>query len=174
MTTCVRCYLISGKLIRDSEPEDFIGGWSHRPHFSIYPNPRLPEGEQVGIQPPRPYSLRIGNHLHQFENGGLLVESSFPDASRGPALQAGLSRDGNLWPAVSSFLHSSIGVELLGPMGTFYLTFFAKLFSRGTAPLSFPPTMCEGSNFSPLWPTLVFVHLLLFYSLLGGTNRFLS
>lgn len=88
-----------------------------------------------------------------------------------PGRQA-LSRDGSLWPAVSSFLHRSIGVELLDPMGTFSLTFFA-LSSRATAPFSYPPAMYEGSNFSPLRPTLVITRLF-DYSLVRGTNRFLS
>ena len=50
------------------------------------------------------------------------------------------------------------GVELLGHIITPYLIFYAKLFSKATAPFSFPPAVDEGFHFSTAWPTLVIVH----------------
>ena len=47
MTTHVE-FVLSGKLIRNSVPRAFIGGWSCRyPLPSTYQNSRLPEGKQV-------------------------------------------------------------------------------------------------------------------------------
>lgn len=92
VTTCVRCCL-PGKPFRDSVSKVFIGGWSHgHPLPSMYLYSRLPEGKQV---------FRIYCLHRQFKPSELPVlgmvfqKSKFPNASQGPTLQAGLSKDGS-------------------------------------------------------------------------------
>ena len=85
-----------GKLIKDSVPRVFTGGWSRRhPLPSTHQNPRLPEGKQVS----RPLKHRklLSSVLRIM---GSMPNSKFPDISQGPTWQVGFSKDSSPRPAV--------------------------------------------------------------------------
>lgn len=108
VTTGVKCCQ-SGKLIKDSPPRLFVGGWPHRhPLPSLYPNPRLPEGKQVfGTSHSLYKQLRCSEPLLSVLGiVGTLPKSKFPYASQRPILQAWFSKDNSFWPATLTPLHS--------------------------------------------------------------------
>jgi len=81
VVTCMKCYL-PRKLIRDSVPRVFIGGWSHRyPLPDTYPNSRLSETKQVLSINHVVYTNSLGTVSHSYRlMVGALPENKFPDA----------------------------------------------------------------------------------------------
>jgi len=77
----MKCYL-PRKLIRDSVPRVFIGGWSHRyPLPDTYPNSRLSERKQVLSINHVVYTNSLGTVSHSYRlMVGALPENKFPDA----------------------------------------------------------------------------------------------
>lgn len=105
----MKCYQ-PGKFIRDSMPRIFIRDWSGRHSLtSMEPNSRLLDGKQVLSI----HSAICANYLgtvscSQFRVLPILLKSKFPDTSKGPALQAGLSRDKQSQPCfMNSFLYTT-------------------------------------------------------------------
>ena len=103
MTGHTQCCL-PGNFIRDSRPRVCIASWSHTQAPSAWqvPKSQTPQSK-AGVQhKPRCLHRQPRNHESFLSVLGLvrtLPKSKFPDASQGPTLQAGLSKDSSLRPA---------------------------------------------------------------------------
>lgn len=74
-----------------------IVSYSHRYILhSIYPNSRFPGRKHVLAQTTLDKHLSHSKQLYLTRVEGTLLKSKFPDASQGPTLQAGLSKDRSL------------------------------------------------------------------------------
>lgn len=79
-------------------PWVFIGGWSHRdPPPSRSQDLKLPEGKEVFGKNYIVCTGHLGTESHSYQDTvRTLPKSKSSDASRGPTLQAGLSKDNSL------------------------------------------------------------------------------
>lgn len=102
-----------GKLIRDSVPGVFMGGWSHRlPVPSTYQETCLPEGKRTFNINHIVYTSSLVRHNEPSRSVlrmvGKILKAKLPDTSQRPTLLAGLSKNRSLRPAVT-FLYSLLG-----------------------------------------------------------------
>lgn len=99
------------KIVRNSVPRGFYRGTScrHTLQPGIYPASRLPEGNWVFSlnHIVCTNSLSSESHSHSLGNVGTLPKATFPDASQGPTLQAGLPKTSSHACSVNSPWHSS-------------------------------------------------------------------
>lgn len=94
-----------GKLIRDSVPGVFMGGWSHRhPEPSTYQEACLPEGKRTFNINHTVYISSLVRHsepsISVLRMVGNRLKSKFPDTRQRPTLLAGLSKNSSLRSAV--------------------------------------------------------------------------
>lgn len=94
-----------GKLIRDSVPGVFMGGWSHRhPEPSTYQEACLPEGKRTFNINHTVYISSLVRHsepsISVLGMVGNRLKSKFPDTSQRPTLLAGLSKNSSLRPGI--------------------------------------------------------------------------
>lgn len=112
-----------GKLVRDSVPQVFVGGWSCRHSLlSMYQNSRLTEGNQVvGINHiVCTSSLSTLNHSIQgkfYISVGNCLLAKFPDTSQGPTNLACRPKDSSLGPAILTLFwippHNNLPIMLV-------------------------------------------------------------